>query len=142
DSRSVVFEDGALLDMELDEDVEVTADSGGSRPGIETDRAHGGGQRYPIGVAHAIDFAGLEPIGDRPRTPEVRVEAAPLLLADGETLKYSRRSAETPPEAAARLDPRADAEPSVERASPAPAVDAPPRRRDPAPPRPCPPSPP
>src|SRR5207248_7157489 len=31
DSRSVVFEDGSLLDMELDEDVEVTADSGGSR---------------------------------------------------------------------------------------------------------------
>jgi len=135
DSRSVVFEDGSLLDMELDEDVEVTADSSGSRPGIETDRAHGGGQRYPIGVAHAIDFAGLEPIGDRPRTPEVRVEAAPLLLADGETLKYSRRSAETPPEAADRFDPRDDAERSVERASPAHGVDVRTGRYDSAPAR-------
>src|SRR5436309_5075462 len=67
--------------------------------------------------------------GDRKSTrlnsSHVKISYAVFCLkkTKGETLKYSRRSAETPPEAADRFDPGDAAERSVERASAAHGVD-------------------
>ena len=128
ESRSVVLKDGALLDMELDKSVEVPAHSGRGGRWIESDRAHRVAERHAVGVTSPIGLTGLEPIGDRARTPEVRVEATPLLLADRDALEYSCRSAEPLPQAAHRLDPRDYAERSIQRAAAAHGVDVRTRR--------------
>ena len=79
---------------------------------------------------HPVGLPRLEPIGDRARAPEVRIEAAALLLADREAFEDSGGSAEPLPQAADRLNPRDDAERSVERATTAHRVDVRPRRDD------------
>src|SRR6266850_4977901 len=122
-ARPMVLEDRPLLDVELDEDIEIAAD--GRRRGrrIEPDRTHGVAERHAVSVTRAIRLTRFEPIGDRSRAPEIRVEPAPLLLADRKTLEDSRGPAEPLPQRAYRLDPRHDAEGPVERAAAAHRVD-------------------
>ena len=91
----------------------------GSRP----THAHRVRQRDAVGVAHARGLVGLDAIGDRARAPEVRVEAAALLLADRDGLEDARRPAELGHEARDGLDRGDDAERAVECAAATHRVD-------------------
>src|SRR5437763_1267532 len=122
-TRTVVLADRALLDVELDEHVDVATHRAREVRRIQTDGAHAIGERDAIRVAHALRLVRLEAIRDRPRSPEVRVEAASFFFADGDALEDPRRPAVALPEAGDRLDPRNDAEGAIERAAAANGVD-------------------
>ena len=132
EARSVVLEDRTLLDVQLDEDIEISADGCRGCSRVQADPAHRLGQAHAIRVPHAVGLARLEPIGDRARAPEVRIEAAALFLADRDAFEYSGGSAEPLPEAAHRLDARDDAERSVECAAATHRVDMRAGRNDPS----------
>src|SRR3989454_836325 len=121
--RPVILENRALLDVQLDEDVDVATHGTRRSGGVEADRTHRVGERDAVGVADAFGFVRLEAIGDGARAPEVGVETAALFLADGDTLEDPRRPAEAVPETRDRFDPRDDAERAVERAAAADRVD-------------------
>src|SRR5437773_12119071 len=87
ETRALLLEDRALLDVELDEGVDVAADRLSDVRGIETHATHRVGQRDAVGVACARGFVGRDAVGDRGRAPAVRVGGAGLLLTECDRLE-------------------------------------------------------
>src|SRR4029079_14309752 len=117
------IEHRALLDVQLDERVEVAAHGLRRFRRIEAEGAHGVRERDAVGGPHVRALVRLDAVRDRASAPEVRVEAAALLLADRDAFEDAGRPPVSLQQVDDRLDAGDDAERAVERTAATDRVD-------------------
>src|SRR5438132_1195246 len=91
DGNALLFEDGPLLDVQLDEGVDVAATSLRHRGWVEPAAPHGLRQAHSGLVGDSVSLSRRDQAGDGPRAPEVRMEAAGFLVADRHQLQRPPR---------------------------------------------------